>query len=410
MSSATAKRRQPYSGPAILSGGFRPMFLLGALWAVVAMVLWLLVLTIGFDLPSRFDPVDWHAHELLFGFAPAVVCGFLLTAIPNWTGRLPVTGAPLGGLVFLWVIGRGAVLFGAVLASGLVLIADLAFLAALAALIAREIIAGKNWRNLAVLLLVLLLLVANGLFHLTALQGDIASQGIGFRLGAGALVLLIGLIGGRIIPSFTRNWLVKQNISELPTPFNKFDRAVLIVSVAAIGVWVVRPDALLGGVLLLLAGVLHMVRLSRWSGGRTFGQLLVLVLHIAYGFLPLGYLLSGAASLWPGYFSAVAGEHAWMVGVVAMMMLAVMTRASLGHSGRPLQAGLAEWLIFSAIVIAAVTRIWASFATGSQGLLHLSATCWIIAFGVFCISYGPMMFRPKMAPKKPSKVPGDPRS
>ncbi|MBV1866598.1 MAG: NnrS family protein [Marinosulfonomonas sp.] len=404
MAPNTKEPRRDYGGPAFLSGGYRPMFLLGALWAAIAMALWLAVLTAGWTLPSSFDPVDWHVHELLFGFVPAVVCGFLLTAIPNWTGRLPVTGASLGLLVALWLLGRVAVLFGAGLPSVVVMLADLSFLIALVGFIAREITAGKNWRNMVVLAILTLILAGNGLFHLAVMAEEPASQGPGFRIGVLAVVLLIGLIGGRVIPSFTRNFLARQNATHLPVPFNQFDKLVMLASAIALTIWVAQPEARVTGVALLLAGALNAVRLSRWSGWQARSELLVLILHLGYAFVPLGYLMTGSAILWPDIFPQAAGIHSWTVGAVATMMLAVMTRASKGHSGRPLVAGGTEMLIYRAIILGALTRIWASFSGAPDWALHVSATGWIVAFGSFVLFYGPMLLTPKIAAKKPSSA------
>jgi len=404
MTNDLTRSRRSYDGPAFFSGGFRPMFLLGAIWAVVAMVLWLVVLISGWSLPGRFDPVDWHAHELLFGFAPAVVCGFLLTAIPNWTGRLPVTGAPLGTLAGLWVLGRVAVLSGASFPAPLVMLADLLFLIVLAGFVTREIIAGKNWRNVAVLMMLTLILIGNALFHLSAMAGELAAHGVGFRLGVGALIGLIGLIGGRVIPSFTRNFLAQRNESNLPVPFNRFDKTVMLISVVTLAAWVIRPAVPITALLLLLAGMLHIARMARWSGWQARRQVLVLILHLAYAFLPLGYLIVGGAILWPGAIPAAAGVHAWMVGGVATMMLAVMTRASLGHTGRPLTAGGVEKLIFSTIILGAIARIWAVFPGTPDWVLYFSAIGWIVAFGGFVLFYGPILLTPRIAAKKPGSA------
>jgi uncharacterized protein involved in response to NO len=173
------------------------------------MALWVPMLSGHIALPTAFDPVSWHAHEFLFGYLGAVIAGFLLTAVPNWTGRLPVVGWPLGGLAALWLAGRVAVMFSAGLPPFLVAAVDLAFPAVLAAVIGREIVAGKSWRNLVVLGLLAVFAAGNMLFHWEAARGDYAAQGHGLRLGLGAGVMMIAVIGGRIVPSFTRNWLAR---------------------------------------------------------------------------------------------------------------------------------------------------------------------------------------------------------
>src|SRR6056297_4021405 len=183
MTQSSAEQMRAWTGPAVLSFGFRPFFLFGALWVTLAMVLWIVTLSGGFDLPSRMDPVSWHAHAFLFGYLGAVLAGFLLTAVPNWTGRLPMVGWRLAALVLLWVAGRLAVLVSDHLPVAVAPVIDLAFPLVLGGLILREIVAGKNWRNLIVLALLAVFTLANGIFHAEAIIGNYAAQGFGLRLG-----------------------------------------------------------------------------------------------------------------------------------------------------------------------------------------------------------------------------------
>lgn len=214
----TTDQMRQWMGPALFSYGFRPFFLFGALWAAFAMVLWIALLSGLADLPTRLDPVSWHAHEFLFGYLGAVIAGFLLTAVPNWTGRLPVVGWPLAALFAVWVLGRIMIAMSAILPPGLPEAVDLLFPLALGGLILREIISGKNWKNLIVLAMLAVFTFANLLFHIDAAQGGVAASGIGMRLGIAAVLMMISVIGGRIVPSFTRNWMVKQGQTDLPTP------------------------------------------------------------------------------------------------------------------------------------------------------------------------------------------------
>jgi len=233
MSATSAERMRAWHGPALLTYGFRPFFLLGALWAALAMVLWVFALSGALDLPTRLDPVSWHAHAFLFGYLGAIIAGFLLTAVPNWTGRLPVVGWSLGALVALWVAGRAAVLVSATLPVWVAPAIDLSFPLALGAVILREIVAGRNWRNLVVLALLGVFALANLTFHVEALRGIHAAQGVGLRLGLSTVIVMIALIGGRIVPSFTRNWLVKRGATALPAPpMQRFDRVTFPCSLA----------------------------------------------------------------------------------------------------------------------------------------------------------------------------------
>ena len=284
-------------GPTLFSYGFRPFFLGGALWAALEVLLWLPQYFGELSVPTAFIPLDWHIHEMLYGYVAAIVAGFLLTAIPNWTGRLPVNGYPLAGLGALWLAGRVAVAGSAIWGAGLAAVVDVGFLATLAAVALREIVAGKNWRNLRVLIVLGVLIAGNVVFHLEVIGRGSADYGI--RLSIAAAIGIIMLIGGRIVPSFTHNWLVRNNPGRLPRQFARFDALALGTSALALAMWIMLPQFAMSGVLLMIAGVLQAARLARWAGDRTSADRLVLVLHVGYAFVPIGFLLLGAAILWP---------------------------------------------------------------------------------------------------------------
>lgn len=391
----TAEQVRSYRGPAILSYGFRPFFLSAGIWAALTVAIWLPVLAGQMTLPTAFGPVEWHTHELIYGFVPAAVAGFLLTAVPNWTGRLPVTGTPLLALFLIWIAGRAAISIsnwiGAPLASAI----DLSFLVVLAAVVAREIIAGKNTRNLKVLIAVALLFVGNAVFHAEVIWG--VWSGYGVRIGISAAILLIMLIGGRIIPSFTRNWLVRQGPGRLPVPFSKFDAAVMLGSACALASWVVLPENELTALLAVAAGVANAIRLARWAGERTAAEPLLWVLHIAYAFIPVGFLLVAVAIWRPEVVAPSGALHSWTAGAIGLMILAVMTRASLGHTGRPLTATLPITMTYLVVTIAGIARIVAAFDRAREPMLHLSATAWVLGFAGFAIIYGPILTKPRLA-------------
>ena len=229
---AALRRRREYAGPILFSYGFRPFFLGGTVWAALGILLWLPPYFGELSLPTAFTPLDWHIHEMLYGYVAAIVAGFLLTAIPNWTGRLPVNGYPLAGLGALWLTGRVAVAGSAIWGAELAAVIDVAFLATLAAVALREIITGKNWRNLRVLIVLGVLITGNIVFHLEVIVRGSADYGI--RLGIAATIGLIMLGGGRIAPSFTHNWLVRNNPGRLPWPFARFDVLALGASALAL--------------------------------------------------------------------------------------------------------------------------------------------------------------------------------
>jgi uncharacterized protein involved in response to NO len=381
-------RLRAYRGPALLSYGFRPFFLFGAIYAGLIVLTWLPMFYGELELRTAFALIDWHVHELLYGFLPAVVTGFLLTAIPNWTGRLPIQGLPLLTLVAVWLAGRVAVTLSAEIGWLPATIIDVSFLAMVIAAVAREIVAGSNWRNLKIVGMVALLLAGNIAFHLEAHIHGSAEYGV--RIGIAAMVLLIAVIGGRIIPSFTRNWLVRENPGRLPVPFARFDVVVIGISAVTLALWVAQPFGRPTAAALAIAGVLHIMRLVRWAGDRTWRDRLVLILHVGHTFVPVGFLLTSAAAL--DIAAASAGVHAWTVGAGGTMTLAVMTRASLGHTGNALAASPVTQAVYAAIVIAALARICASLEPAwSEPLLSISALAWIAAFFGFAGCYGPLL-------------------
>lgn len=391
-----AQRRRTYSGPPLLSGGFRPFFLFGALFSGLSMLLWLPLLHGELQLATLFAPVDWHIHELFFGYVAAVVTGFLFTAVPNWTGRMPIQGTPLLFLLLLWLAGRVAVSFSATIGWVAAMVIDLAFLASICAVIANEIIAGRNWRNLKVLLPLTILFAANAVFHLEVHYSGVSE--FSRRLALAAIISLIMLIGGRIVPSFTRNWLARENPGRLPTPFNRFDLMSMAVAVGALAVWVVEPFGRAAGILMALAALMQFARLCRWAGERTLREPLVTVLHVSYLFIPVGLALLAAAAVWPGVVSPVAGVHALGTGAIGGMTLSVMVRATLGHSKQALTSDRVINLLFVCVYAAALSRIIAALDFGPRDiLLHISAFAWLAAFGGFGIRFMPLFMRPRLA-------------
>lgn len=384
----------------LLSHGFRLLFPAAALFAALAMGLWIAFLTVGLTLPSAFAPLDWHAHAFLWGYLGAAVAGFLLTAGANWTGRPPVSGPLLALLVGLWLAGRGVMLLPAGVASalpwGLVMVVDLSFLAAVLAVMGRDIVLAKNWRNLVVLALIALFLIANALFHIEAAQGHPAASGYGLRLGVAALLMLVVLVGGRIVPRFTLNWLMERGPGRLPIQFNTYDKAVLLLTVLTLASWVVGPQAMITGGLCLVMAVAHLVRLLRWTPWRTGSEPLMWSLHVGMLFIPLGFALIGGAILWPQTIPASGAQHAWMAGAFAVMTAAVMSRATLGHTGRPLVAGPGFTLVYLALIGATLARIIAGFIPSAVWLLHMAATAWIVGFVLFLVLVWPMVSRPRV--------------
>ncbi len=385
-----SRAERAWQGPALFSYGFRPFFLFAAIHAALAIALWLLALG-GGEIPSPFAPLDWHRHEMLYGYAPAVIAGFLFTAVPNWTGRLPVTGRPLIALFLLWLAGRVAMLLP--LPPLLLASLDAAFLPLLLALMAREIITGRNWRNVKVLAPLLALSAGNIWFHAEILAGSSADGPV--RLAFAAILLLIMLIGGRITPSFTRNWLVRQGEGRLPTPFNRFDMLILALSALLFVAWVFLGSIAPLALPFALLALLHALRLTRWAGERCLANPLLLVLHIAYATIPLGIALLALAA-WSGDTAMeIAALHVFGIGTIGGMTNAVMIRASLGHTGRPLFATPAINAIFALIAVSLLLREAAALLPGTAWMLTASGLAWILAYGLFVMIVGPWLLTPR---------------
>jgi len=381
-----------WSGPAVFSQGFRPFFLAAGVFAVAYVALWVAVLSGGIAIRTGFPVTLWHAHEMLFGVIAAVVGGFLLTAIPNWTGRMPLQGWGLIGLFTLWFGGRIAVAYGAVLDALPTAAIDVAFLIALMAVALREIAVGRNWRNLPVVVAIGLLAAANGLTHAEA-AGLPVLHHLGPRMGVAVIVLLISLIGGRIVPSFTGNWLARNKPDvPRPVPFGLFDRVVLLATLAALAGWTAAPDHLATAYALMAAGALHVVRMGRWRGLRCLGDSLVWSLHAGYLWVPVGLTLMGLAAF-VDVVPQSAGLHALTAGAMGGMVLAVMTRATLGHTGRGLAADAATTVIYVLAFLAAASRVAAPLVGEYHLMLSVSGGLWCAAFALFVLRYGAILCR-----------------
>ncbi|WP_233245646.1 NnrS family protein [Marinicauda salina] len=386
--------RREYAGPALFSYGFRPFFLFGALWAALAAPIWMGVFLSGGATVGTAPALAWHVHEMVFGFLAAIIAGFLLTAVPNWTGGLAVMGGRLAGLFGLWAAGRAAMLAqgAAPVAAAIV---DSAFLVLFAAMIWREVLLGGNRRNAPVCALTSLLALANIGFHAALITGADwrAAQGAAIA----AVAMLIALIGGRITPSFTRNWMTQRGMSDLPAAMGAFDAGALAAAGAGLLAWILAPMDWFAGALLLIAGAMHAIRLARWKGWHTTAEPLVTILHVGYAWLPLGLVLMGASAIAPGPVPASAALHALTAGAMGTMTLAVMTRATLGHTGRDRAADAWTRLIYGLVVAGALIRVLAPIALGAgqYAALGAGAALWSAAFAVFVLRYGPMLVAPR---------------
>jgi uncharacterized protein involved in response to NO len=356
------------------------------------MILWVGLLSGAVRFASGYGAAAWHAHEFLFGYVSAVMTGFLLTAIPNWTGRMPLQGGRLLILVMLWLAGRTVMLMSDVLGNIPAAVVDATYLIVLTGAVLREIMVGKNWRNLKVAGLAGVVAFANIVFHAEVIFSGAPDYGL--RLGIGGIVVLITLVGGRVTPSFTHNWLARRGDPKRPASLGRFDFISIGVTVVALLLWIAAPGWLGTGGALFAVALFQAIRLSRWAGLRTWREPLVLILHIGYAFVPLGAFALAVSIFWPELLPATGALHAWTTGAMGVMTVAIMTRATRGHTGQSIEATLVTNLTYASILVAAFTRVAAPLVPEyTIELLYASAAAWIGSFGCFVVSYGPMLLR-----------------
>lgn len=375
--------------------GFRPFFLLAGVSAAVLVPMWVLVLSGVFGLGGSVPPMGWHAHEMLFGFAAAAIAGFLLTAIPSWTGTLGVSGRPLMALVALYLAGRVASL-PALADHPLAAAVDLAFLPALGALVARPLIKAGKARNTAFLGLLALLTLANALFRLEWMGVTAATAQQGILLAIGIILQMIAVIGGRIVPNFTQNALRLRDPNLVIKPAPQLERAVLVLTLLLIPADLLVPGSVVAGLLALAAAVAHGVRLSRWKGLRTLDLPVLFILHVGYAWIVVALALKGleyAAGLPLGK----AWLHAMTAGGFTTMILAVMSRAALGHTGRAIVVSRVTIAAYVLVGLAALARTVLPMVPDGAWtpVLHSAGTLWALGFALFLWVYAPVLTGPR---------------
>ena len=382
---------------ASLAYGFRPFFLFAGLDAIFNMGLWLAAFLHPAIWPADAIPaMFWHGHEMLFGFVAAAIGGFLLTAVPGWTGLKRIEGGKLGVLVAIWLSGRLAMLPIFAAAPTVTAAVDLLYFPALAAMLAPSLIRTRKLRNMPFLVLLALLFAANLVFHLGRAGIVNGGEMIGLGVTVDIVLILIVVIGGRIIPPFTRSGLARLGIAVEIAPREWLDIAAVASIVAVLGGDLIAPQSAWNGVLALLAAILQAARLAQWQGYRAFRDPLVWVLHVGYAWLVIGLALKG---LW--LLAAVPFAEKWLhaltVGAFATMILAVMTRASLGHTGRALIAQAPIAGAYLLISLAAAIRVCGPTLAPANydAVIMLAAACWIGAFAIFLLIYTPILMRPR---------------
>lgn len=378
--------------PALLAYGFRPFFLLAGIHAALAIPLWIAVLH-GFDLPRGYLPAPvWHVHEMLYGFVAAALAGFLLTAVPSWTNRRGYAGAPLAGLVLLWFCGRVAMTLPLGLPPLWAAVIDLAFLPLLALTILPALLRSGNRRNLVFILLLGLLFFANLQFHYNG------ANSVGpLLLGLNAMLFLLTVLGGRLVPAFTSAGLKQLGIDARIRRFQPLDRAALAAVIGVLLVDLVVPESFYAALMAALAALLLAVQLSQWQGHRSLRMPILWVLHVAYGWLPICLALK-AAVLFGAPLPATSALHALTAGAMATMIMAIMSRAALGHTGRALVAPNAVVAAYLLLTLAAVIRVFAPIVIPSAAAIWptIAALFWCLAFILFVLVYAPILCRPRL--------------
>ncbi len=365
----------------LFSSGFRPFFLAAGILASLSVPLWLTMYYGLVVLPALDNPVAWHVHEMLFGYLGAALAGFLLTALPNWTGRAPIVGAKLTGLFLLWLVGRLAMFIPASSTTSITL--AILFPVALTAVVWREVLACKNYRNLPVCVLI-------SIFALGQIVFWLGYEGTGPRLGFAAAATLLMLIGGRITPSFTRSWIDKLGKDGQPAPFGVVDKVSLLAGVLAMACWIVAPQQAATGVIFAIAAGLNTLRLGRWCGHSTVSEPLLLALHVGYGWLCVSFAIFSLSILAPRLATEQQALHALGAGAIGQMTLVVMARASLGHTGRALRSDVATALAFLLVFLGAVLRISAGWFPQTPLVMQTSAVLWSGGFAIFVVRYFPI--------------------
>lgn len=385
-------------GFALFNYGFRPFFFLAGLFAVLSVGMWVLLYSGHAALGLEVAPARWHAHEMLFGYTMAAVAGFFLTVVPNWTRVSAQKGPILVLLTALWLLGRLVEWGQTALPYEAVMVGDLLFLVVLSALVARPLLDPQHRRQFVFVPILLCLIVGNALMHFDVLGFavlDIDWGRRGLMLGLDATVVLIAVMGGRVTPSFTSSFIghADPNVKVRQNP--ALDRLVMVATWAVLVVDLVWPERWLGGAVALVAAGLHGLRLGGWQSRRTLGNPILWVLHLGYLWLIVGLSVKGMADF--GLIEQANALHALTIGAIGTMTLAIMTRASLGHTGRSIRAHPLIVGAYGLLSLAALARLAVMvWPEATMAWVVVSGAAWISAFAIFFVIYAPMLMRPRI--------------
>ena len=375
----------------LFASGFRPTFLAAGVAATILVPLWVLNWAFGWSFPTAWPPTIWHAHEMLFGFIAASIAGFLLTAVPSWTNQRGFAGAPLVFLVCLWLLARVLVTTSTHWSAILVATADVGFLVALGGLVARPLLRSHN-RNTPLLLVLALLAACNGVSHWAVVHRNPGMAYHAILVGIDITLLLVTIIGGRIVPAFTANALRSSGMPVTLREWPWLTPAAIMAMIAVGLVDLLWLDSKLSGVIAGIAAIIQALRMLQWRSLATLRQPIVWVLHLSYSWLAVGLALKFLALL-SGLAISAFWLHALTIGVLATMIMAVMTRASLGHTGRALVVEPAIALAYLFLLVAGLVRVFGVSVLGIPypAIIILSACCWTAAFGIFLVIYAPIL-------------------
>lgn len=366
--------------------GFRPFYLAAALFAVAAMALWPAVFLGRLRPASGLAATAWHAHEMIFGAMIAVVVGFLFTAGKAWTGLATPRGAPLAALVALWLAGRCAGLLAPAWAFAAV---DGSFLVVVAVLFARLIWRTRQARNAGVAGVLSLMAAANLAFHASALGAWRVDAMTALHAGLALLVVLESVIGGRVIPAFTRSATPGLVLVER----QRLDRCAIAATVAGLALWL--ADGAGAAPVLALAALLQAVRLAGWKPAVTRGRPILWILHLSYAWIPLGLALLALAAA--GAVSRSAGVHALAVGATGGLVMGMLTRTARGHTGRVLQVSRVEIAAYVCVMLAAALRVLAALVPSWFLPAAIAAgVAWIAAFALTLWRFAPWLMTPRV--------------
>lgn len=382
---------------AFLTFAFRPLFLFAAFFSIINLVLWTGVITGKINLNVYGGPLWWHIHEMLFAFAATVVVGFLLTAVQNWSGLRSLNGAKLGGLLLLWLSARIALFFPDQLPHSIIMVLDIAFIPLALIALAIPIVRARLWRNLIFVPILLMMCFTNILMHYSLSINDPSLMASSATFMVLLVTLVMCIMGGRVIPMFTANGTKTDRVNANPI-LEKLAMSSILAAVFAGSGFIDIPDYLCA-TLFFLASIIHAIRVFRWRFSVTLKTPLVWSLHISYWCIAIG-LMMFALSKGTTLVSHSQAIHSLTVGAMATMILAMISRVSLGHTGRAIIVGDTMKIAFLAIVSAFVVRVFGIYIIDDYLLtLSLSALLWIIAFGLFVIVYTPIMVKPKLQSK-----------